>query len=227
MVSHEHKCIFIHIPKCAGTSFEDLLGHFDNHEGRAGQDHRSVRMIQNPYSYFDVISGVDNAKDFIRRIREMRRVHANPKNGLLVSEQQYTEYYKFSIVRNPWMRAHSWYKNVMRDPIHQKNYKIPADISFGQFVKQFAGKGFMRPQTYWLKQFDGKINFDFIGRFEDLEGAYSRVKTDLKLTSKGALPHKIEGQKSGSSIDFKQETIDFIAEYYAEEIALFNYSFEI
>ena len=34
MVSHKHKCIFIHIPKCAGTSIEEALGHFDGYRGK-------------------------------------------------------------------------------------------------------------------------------------------------------------------------------------------------
>ena len=34
MISNDYRCIFIHIPKCAGTSIEDALGHLDNHPGR-------------------------------------------------------------------------------------------------------------------------------------------------------------------------------------------------
>uniref|UniRef100_A0A1D9FVM8 Sulfotransferase family protein n=1 Tax=Moorena producens (strain JHB) TaxID=1454205 RepID=A0A1D9FVM8_MOOP1 len=49
MISHEHKCIFVHIPKCAGTSIEHLLGHFDDFSGRGGQDHRSIRTIEQPF----------------------------------------------------------------------------------------------------------------------------------------------------------------------------------
>ena len=42
MISHKHKykCIFIHIPKCAGTSIEKALGHFELYNGRGRQDHR-------------------------------------------------------------------------------------------------------------------------------------------------------------------------------------------
>ena len=39
MISHKHQCIFVHIPKCAGTSIASALGHLDNHTGRGGQDH--------------------------------------------------------------------------------------------------------------------------------------------------------------------------------------------
>ena len=36
MISHKHKCIFIHIPKIAGTSIEDTL--FTSHENRSNKD---------------------------------------------------------------------------------------------------------------------------------------------------------------------------------------------
>ena len=48
MISHEHKCIFIHIPKCAGTSIESALGHLNNYTGINRQDHRTIRMIEKP-----------------------------------------------------------------------------------------------------------------------------------------------------------------------------------
>jgi hypothetical protein len=182
-------------------------------------------MIQNPMRIVEVFSNTENVKDYIRRIRETRRSHRNPNNSLQVNADQYSNYYKFTIVRNPWMRLHSWYKNVMRDEIHQKNYGISPDISFLEFVKKYAGTGYLRPQTYWLKQFDGKLNLDFIGKFENLNSAFERVATDLNFPLEKELPHRIEGQKSDPSEDFNSEVVDFIADYYAEEIELFNYNF--
>lgn len=46
MISHEYQCIFIHIPKCAGTSIENAFGHFKNHVGPGGQDHRTIRYLE-------------------------------------------------------------------------------------------------------------------------------------------------------------------------------------
>ncbi|MDO6838798.1 sulfotransferase family 2 domain-containing protein [Paraglaciecola chathamensis] len=225
MISHQHKCIFIHIPKCAGTSVENVLGHFDGHEGRSGQDHRSIRMIQQPGLQPAVFKGQENTKDYIRRVREGFRSHANPNNGLTLTRAQYETYYKFTFVRNPWQRAHSWYKNVMRDPIHQKNYGIDPKLTFTQFMKKFAGTGFLRPQTYWLKDFKGNIPMDFIGKFETLASDFNQISAQMGLGNV-ELPHKIEGQKSDSSKDFTKESIEFIAHFYREEIELFNYSYE-
>ena len=225
MISHQHKCIFIHIPKCAGTSVENVLGHFDGHEGRSGQDHRSIRMIQQPGLQPAVFKGQENTKDYIRRVREGFRSHANPNNGLTLTRAQYETYYKFTFVRNPWQRAHSWYKNAMRDPIHQKNYGIDPKLTFTQFMKKFAGTGFLRPQTYWLKDFKGDIPMDFIGKFETLASDFNQISAQMGLGSI-ELPHKIEGQKSDPSKDFTQESIDFIANFYREEIELFNYTYE-
>ena len=70
MISHDYRCIFIHIPKCAGTSIEDALGHLDNHPGRGGQDHRSIRIIEPIHlSHLrHIIFKKDNFSEFIQRI---------------------------------------------------------------------------------------------------------------------------------------------------------------
>lgn len=225
MISHQHQCIFIHIPKCAGTSIEEVLGHFEGHEGRRGQDHRSIRMIQAPGFNAHTFKNVENIKDFARRIRQRYRTVANPNNALTVDANQYQNYFKFTFVRNPWLRTYSWYQNAIRDPIHQKNYRIDPSLSFEQFVSQFIGTGFLRPQTYWLKNFEGNIAMDFVGKFENLQQDFAQVceKLDMNCVQ---LPHKIAGSKADPRREFTTRSIDLIADFYREEIQLFDYHFE-
>lgn len=222
MISHKYRCIFIHIPKCAGTSIEHALGHFSGHEGRAGQDHRSIRMIQMPPPSVGNLLQLENFKDFLRRIREMRRTQANPANSILPSVVQYQTYFKFTIVRNPIDRAYSWYRNALRDPIHQKNYGIDPSISFDLFMKQYAGKGFLRPQTYWLKDYTGSIPMDFLGKFETLSQDYIYICEKLGIGNPN-LPHKIEGQSTKEK-QIDDKTIEFINRFYAEDFDTLGYS---
>jgi len=45
MISKEHKCIYIHIPKTAGTSIEKKLGHFETLTYNI-QDHRTLQEVE-------------------------------------------------------------------------------------------------------------------------------------------------------------------------------------
>lgn len=221
MISHQYKCIFVHIPKCAGTSVESALGHFDGHQGRGGQDHRSIRMIQKPLPLTQLFRSRENIKDAVRRFRDYIRSHANPNNALQVSQSQYQQYYKFTIVREPVSRALSWYKNAMRDPIHQRNYGIPSDIDFNSFIRQFAGQGFLRPQTYWLQEYSGAINMDLIIKFESLEDGFNALRKQLGVEDL-QFPHKIESAPSNDH-QIDENTIAFIKTFYACDYQAFGY----
>lgn len=225
MISHRHRCIFIHIPKCAGTSFEALLGHLDGHTGRSGQDHRSVRMIQQPWLSPRVLTNAENAKDAVRRLRENFRTAANPNNKLMVTREQFADYFKFTVVRNPWQRAWSWYRNAMRDPVQQNNYGIDPTLDFSAFMRRFVGTGFLRPQTYWLRDYDGNIPMDYVARFETLQEDFAVICQRLGL-GEATLPHRIEGGNSDPRAHFDRATIELIGDYYREEIELFGYRFE-
>jgi len=71
MISHKHKCIFIHIPKCAGTSVEYALGHYDRpKEQRKNQDHRFITDIQTGVKLKDIIRSRMNMMFFIKRLKK-------------------------------------------------------------------------------------------------------------------------------------------------------------
>ncbi|GAA5495204.1 hypothetical protein Rhal01_01379 [Rubritalea halochordaticola] len=225
MISHKYKCIFIHIPKCAGTSVEQALGHIGDYKGRDEQDHRSLRMIEKPVDIQVMLSSKENVGHYLKGVYYKYKAPGNPNNKLVVNHLQYEDYYKFSFVRNPWHRAYSAYSNVIRDSFHMKKYQVDEDITFRDFLKRFMGVGFLREQLYWLKDYRGNLPYDFIGRFENLTDDFAKVTSDLGCDNL-MLPHKIKGNNVSFQTAFDDESIELIAEFYKEEIELFGYSFD-
>jgi len=83
----------------------------------------------------------------------------------------------------------------------------------------------MRPQTAWLKDTSGKLAMDFIGRFEHLEHDFSVISQRLGFED-GDLPKVMMGDGSDYKSHYDQYSAEIIAKRYAEEIALFDYSFD-
>ena len=215
MISHKYRCIFIHIPKCAGTSIEKSLG---------GQDHRTIRMIA-PINIKAFLKK-ENIIELLRRLKYKYIITvSNPKNKITVTKKQYNSYFKFTFIRNPWARAFSWYKNVMRDEIHRKSYGITKQISLKEFLRLYAGKGMLRPQLYWIKDFNGNIPLDYIGRFENLAEDFKKIYKELNL-SNITLPHMLKGCGEDYRKYYDDESQEIIMQHYKEEIQMFEYKFD-
>ena len=226
MISHEYKCIFIHIPKCAGTSIEDALGHHRQYNGREGQDHRTIRMIETPIFNKHLFQSKENAFEILRRVKHTFRREGNPRNRLTVTSDQYASYFKFAIVRNPWSRAYSWYQNVMADELHREGRAIDSQTPFYMFLKLYAGRGALRPQVYWLRSFDGSIHLDYVGRFENLLADFQEVCACLKIPAV-ELPHKVKGSGDDYRRHYDKDSKELVANIFHDDIEMFGYSFEL
>lgn len=225
MISHQHRCIFIHIPKCAGTSIENVLGHHEGHKGIGAQDHRPLRWIE-PFGFkTDVLFNQSNLRECWRRFRYQLKSVKNYRNKYTVTPEQYESYFKFSIVRNPWARIFSWYKGTARNEDTKKMYGIKGDPDFKEFFYENVGTGYLRPQRYWLKSFNGLYPYDFIGKFENLDKDFQKICDAIGI-EKRSLPHKLPGSGQDYREFYDKKMIKKVNEICAEEIKRFEYSFD-
>lgn len=218
MISHQYKCIYIHIPKTAGTSIEYKLGHFKERK-RGVQDHSTLRDVE-------PISLLETAKLLLRGELKVvyRRIKRRMSSHDRISQKRFNEYFKFTFVRNPWSRVFSWYQNVMRDDIHRRSLGVPSPCSFEEFLKNHAGQWALKPQLYWITNTRGKVPLDFIGRYESLEKDFSHVCEILGLKDK-SLPKLLSGNNPPYTQFYNPEMKDRVARFYAEEIRIFRFEF--
>lgn len=92
MISHENKCIFVHIPKVAGTS---IISIFDD-QVKVKTENRLLLPFEPDANKFDPPPTHLRITDYV-------------KYGH-VSKEIFYEYFKFTFVRNPWDRIVSVYK---------------------------------------------------------------------------------------------------------------------
>ncbi|MBM7789594.1 hypothetical protein JOD67_006274 [Tenggerimyces flavus] len=137
----------------------------------------------------------------------------------------FSSYYKFAFVRNPWARAYSWYRNVMRDAAHRVWLAVDSsEMTFRTFLLRYLGYESLAPQLKWITNQDGEILVDFVGRYERLEADFAHVRDALGLADR-PLSRLVIGDGSNYLDQFTPELVDLVAEFYAEEVELFGYRF--
>lgn len=214
MISLEHKFIFLHVPKCGGTSIEKAFGHFDPNGRRGQQDHRTLRNLT-PGFHPGVLLTPNNLYEYRRRFRQRHRPRP--------TREQFETFFKFAIVRDPWSRAFSWYRNYQRDPLHRKSGEAAPE--FDAFLRAQIGKGVLRSQLHWLRGYDGRVSLDYVGRFEHLQQEFDYVCDRLGIDGL-RLPHMIAGGGGDHRRHYDRRLVDLVYKHYRQEIRLFGFSFE-
>ena len=107
-VSHDHKCLFIHIPRTGGTAFRKFL----RIDGDDGEVPAPLELI-NGKGLLSVCNRNPEVPSH-KVPRVLHKEHLCMKHIYqlsLVNNKIYSEYFKFAFVRNPWDRALSIYSN--------------------------------------------------------------------------------------------------------------------
>ena len=146
-----------------------------------------------------------------------------------ISRATFRKLFKFTFVRNPYDRLASTYsysfKHVQTHP-HTSVRFITQYPTFDDFIFEWVKKVdvnshyFLAPQYSFIKSpFDG-IEIDFIGKFENLDREYQKVKE--KLGRANTLPCK-NISESKSRIFYTEESAKIVYDAYQKDFLKFDY----
>lgn len=161
MISHKHKCIFIHIPKTAGMSVENCFLESLGLRFYLGQS-APLLLTYNKNLRIGPAS--------LAHLKATEYLKFN-----YISKELFDDYYKFSFVRNPYHRTVSIYKHFKYDRI----------ISFSNFLKvEFPKilekrKYFVQPQVDFVIKNKEDLVVDKIFKYENLYNSITEIESHL------------------------------------------------
>ncbi|PHI38634.1 hypothetical protein CBQ28_03705 [Pseudoalteromonas sp. GCY] len=223
MISHQHHCIFVHIPKVAGQSIESA---FLNELSLTWEERAPLLLKKN-----------SNPKKGPPRLAHLT-ASEYVQLGYITPEQ-FNDYYKFSFVRNPWSRLVSEY-TYKQHPFSFKHFVLDylPSCDSDDYQNHIGNLRHLVPQHCFLYEGNDCL-VDTVGKFENLMNDFETISqrvfghvVDLpyrnKTTKRHPLLEKLIGKKVKPSYQsyFDNETTEFVADFYKRDIELFKYQFE-
>lgn len=203
-ISDKYKCIFIHIPKNAGSSIEIALDMFRHDYQRPHLDALFGRLGN-------------------RNMQHMTAIELSRRQDLL-PEYKFRTYFKFAFVRNPWERVVSdylsWSTNLGRSP-------------FDKFVENmYRSPHLQKTQYQYVYDRSGNCLVDFIGRHENLEkdwefvSRYIGCRKCLPRYNKASEAKPLKLGYLHYSKYYDEVISEIVRKKFKKDIEFFNYTFK-
>lgn len=192
-----NKLVFVHVPKCAGTSMARSL--------QSNKDHVVYHCATN------------RGKEWLTK--------SNPDNRLRVLDFD-SSWYSFAFVRNPFDRMVSaWRSKWVSGPTYRKSF-LEFLHYIDQTDKEFAKShtySFLDPRQKLFNE-DGTQRVNFIGRFENLKQDFDSVCAIMSI-GKITLSHENKGSRGLYQEYYNEEARAIVTERYKKDLEKFNYEF--
>lgn len=209
IISHQKKFIFIHIYKVAGSSIRRVL---DKYDDRKKAD----------------LSFIDNSRIWLHQHFKVTRTsfitHLKAKDiKAKLAPDVFNNYYKFSFIRNPWDWQVSLYYFMLQNTKHRQHKLVSKMKNFEEYLDWRINKD-LELQKEFIYDNDGKILVDFVGRFENLQNDFNTICSRLEIPEI-ELPVTNTSHHRYYKEYYNENTKNWVAEAFKEDIELFGYSF--
>jgi hypothetical protein len=198
MISHKHKFIFVHIPKCGGTSICKSLdvgmsehGRIDQYVNDKTRNYFKFTFVRNPwdrfvslYNYYIKGSELYGTRDVVPFVSFEHFVDRLNNNCEMISAH---------VSDNPHVRK-----------VHYKS-----QISFIESSKLCT---------------TGIDSLDYLGRFENLQQDFNIICDKIGIPQQ-QLPYVNKTKHKHYTEYYDDETRQIVAEKYANDIEMFGYEF--
>lgn len=205
LISHHLKFIYVHIPKTGGNSIQTVLG-----------PHSSDRLVYRPsvgqVLEEDGTQGLDVINEELGFVTGSHK-HAAISDYAAALGRSLGDYRVLCSVRNPWDRVISY-----------TAFGTPGGLAVGRTLRPDELR-LPRRQVDYLT-LDGNVSADHVIRFERLNEDLGRVCAHLGIPCCSP-PHKNRSRRDDYRLYYTDETADYVAMRYRDDITRFGYRFDL
>jgi hypothetical protein len=156
---------------------------------------------------------------------------------IVFSPREMRDYFKFTVVRNPWDRLVSAFLFLKNgglndeDRVWAKEHLSQYD-DFDDFVERGLDKTSIQSWTHFRPQCDficlrqGEPSVDFIGYYENLQADFSFICQRLHVDAQLPKLNESRFPKENYESYYTEETRRKVADVYADDIRVLGYSFD-
>ena len=210
MISHKHKCIFLHIPKAAGTSIERFLRGTDPEIPEKTPRQRGFSRFLNDHPDYYVFSFVRNPYDRFASAWKWGQLKLEKEGNLpFYSKDRPVSFEEYVLLVTDF--------NYRKD-----NQGLWSEYDEYHTLPQFEFFPNLNGGHYFTDKINPDFTCDFVGRFENINEDFNKVCSSIG-TKELKLPHAYNSKTFKQSFEWTDELKEKVYNYYKKDFELFNY----